>query len=71
LFVPDSDPLRFYRPIARFAASSLNSKGMLYFEINPDYAKPICDMLNASGFTDVEVLRDTFAKQRFIKATHE
>ena len=71
LFVPDSDPLRFYRQIAGFAASSLNSKGMLYFEINPDFAKPICDMLNASGFSDVEVLRDTFAKQRFIKATHE
>ena len=71
LFVPDSDPLKFYRPISEFAAHSLAPKGRLYFEINPDYAQQICDLLKADGFTDIEVIRDTSAKQRFIKATYE
>lgn len=71
LFVPDSDPLKFYRPISGFATHSLAPKGRLYFEINPDYAQQICDMLKAHGFTGIEVIRDTSAKQRFIKATYE
>ncbi|MDE6651348.1 MAG: peptide chain release factor N(5)-glutamine methyltransferase, partial [Paramuribaculum sp.] len=53
LFVPDSDPLRFYRPISGFAAHTLAPKGMLYFEINPDYVRQICDLLKADGFTEI------------------
>lgn len=71
LFVPDSDPLIFYKPIAEFAAESLDKNGMLYFEINPDYARHITDYLKLLSFSDIEIIRDTSAKQRFIKARHE
>ena len=71
LFVPDNDPLKFYKPISRFAAESLSSGGMLYFEINPDYAREISGYLSGLGFEDVEVIKDTSAKNRFIKAVHE
>ncbi len=71
LFVPDSDPLKFYKPISRFAAGSLASGGMVYFEINPDYAREISKCLDDLGFEDIEVIKDTYAKNRFIKAVHE
>lgn len=71
LFVPDDDPLKFYKPIAEFAAGSLKSRGMLYFEINPDYADEISNCLRGSGFEDIEIIKDTSAKNRFIKAVHE
>lgn len=71
LFVPDDDPLKFYKPIAEFATVSLKSSGMLYFEINPDYAAEISNCLRGSGFEDIEIIKDSSAKNRFIKAVHE
>lgn len=47
LFVPDDDPLLFYRAIARYALTALASGGWLYFEINPLYADALCDMLRS------------------------
>lgn len=69
LFVPDSDPLRFYRPIAASASVALKPGGMLYFEINPMFAADIEATLSAAGFTDVRVSRDFRGKQRFARAT--
>lgn len=67
LFVPDDDPLRFYRAIADYAQVHLAEGGSLYFEINPLFANELKEMLQAKGFTDVEIVNDSFGKQRFIK----
>ena len=68
LFVPDDDPLLFYRHIMNYAQSSLKSGGRLYFEINPLYADSIVEQLQQLDFTDVDKINDQFAKARFIKA---
>lgn len=68
LFVPDDDPLLFYRAIARHAVSSLMPGGSLYLEINPLFAGSLKTMLAQSGFRDIEVIDDQFGRQRFVKA---
>ena len=68
LFVPDDDPLLFYRAIARFAQQALDTDGSLYFEINPLYVDEMKQMLYNEGFTHTEVRNDQFNKQRFIKS---
>lgn len=65
LFVPDSDPLRFYRPIATFAASSLRPGGSLYLEINPLFAGKLTQLLRSAGFADISTRRDSSGKLRF------
>ncbi len=69
LFVPDNDPLEFYRPIAEYASQALKKDGMLYFEINPLFASDVAVLLKNTGFTDVQIFRDYRAKQRFARAT--
>jgi release factor glutamine methyltransferase len=69
LFVPDDDPLLFYRHIMLYAVSALKQGGRLYYEINPIYADSIVDNLQALGFVDVVKIDDQYGKTRFIKAT--
>ena len=68
LFVPDDDPLLFYRTIARFAAKTLNPGRALYFEINPLYVSEMQQMLSKEGFSHTEIRNDQFGKQRFTKS---
>jgi len=68
LFVPDDDPLLFYRAIAQYAQTALKPDGWLYFEINPLYAEALRDMLSKMSFCDIEIKTDQFGKQRMIKA---
>ena len=68
LFVPDEDPLKFYRAIAEFASTELRSLGMLYFEINPLYEKETREMLEGFGFKDIETKEDAFGKKRMMRA---
>ncbi|MCI6159825.1 MAG: peptide chain release factor N(5)-glutamine methyltransferase [Prevotellaceae bacterium] len=68
LFVPDGDPLKFYRSIARYAAVALKEDGELYFEINPLYATDLVDMLRGEGFSHIELRHDAFGKQRLARA---
>lgn len=68
LFVPDSDPLKFYRAIAPEAFGGLRPGGRLYFEINPRHADELKAMLQHDGFTDVELWRDAQGAYRYIKA---
>ena len=68
LFVPDDDPLLFYRHIMNYAISALRQEGKLYFEINPIYADSIVEQLQQLGFADVQKIDDQFGKTRFIKA---
>lgn len=67
LFVPDADPLLFYRAITRLAVQTLSKGGRLYFEINPIYADDTCHMMRAEGMTEVELRSDMYGKQRMAK----
>ncbi len=66
LFVPDDDPLLFYRAIARYASITLNPDGLLFFEINPLYADETADVLQQNGVKNVMIKDDVFGKKRFI-----
>lgn len=71
LFVPDNDPLLFYRAIAEYATEHLKSSGRLYFEINESYPKETATLLEQKGFCQVNVHPDNYGKQRFISAFKE
>ena len=69
LFVPDDDPLLFYRAIAQYAIEGLKPQGSLFFEINPLYADDLAQMLRLMSYHDISIRRDQFGKPRFLKAT--
>lgn len=69
LFVPDEDPLLFYRAITRFAKTALQDGGNLYFEINPLYAQQLEQLMQEEGFSDIRFRYDSFGKQRFARGT--
>ena len=68
LFVPDNDPLRFYRAIARYGRETLKDGGALLFEINPLLAEEMRRMLEAESYRRIEIVADEFGKERFAKA---
>lgn len=68
LFVPDDDPLRFYRAIAHYAWETLKPNGLLFFELNPLYASETKAMVRELGFAETDIKQDMFGKQRFLKA---
>lgn len=70
LFVPDDDPLRFYRAIARYALRSLSNGGSLLFECNTRYAEATGEMMREMGFEDVTVNDDCFGLPRFVKGSN-
>lgn len=65
LFVPDTDPLMFYRAITRYAVDSLNEGGRLLFECNTLYAGDTARMMADEGMTATQVYDDCFGKPRF------
>lgn len=67
LFVPDSDPLLFYRAIARYASKALKPGGRLLFETNTAYAHEVAQTMADEGFTAIEVRNDCFGKPRMVK----
>ena len=69
LFVPDSDPLLFYRAIARYASKALKPGGRLLFETNTAYAHEVAQTMANEGFTAIEVRNDCFGKPRMVKGT--
>lgn len=68
LFVPDNDPLLFYRGIARYASVALKPGGKLYFEINAAYGNDTAKLLSEFHFADIEVVRDFYGRDRFVSA---
>jgi len=68
LFVPDNDPLLFYKKIALTAKSILKDKGTIYFEINCRYGLQTLDLLKNLGYMDIIIIKDIYNKDRFIKA---
>ena len=67
LFVPNTDPLRFYRAIAQLALSNLSPGGTLYFEINRAYGAETCNLLRDLGFCDVELRKDFYGNDRMVR----
>ena len=68
LFVPDNDPLLFYRTIAKKAQTMLVEGGKLYFEINRAYGKETCQMLSNFGYKRIELRKDFADNDRMIRA---
>lgn len=67
LFVPDNDPLLFYRAIAHYASKALKPGGRLLFETNTAYAHEVAQTMADEGFTAIEVRNDCFGKPRMVK----
>ena len=68
LFVPDDDPLLFYRTIGQKALTMLVPGGILCFEINPLYCDQLIELLRSQGYCEVEAVSDSFGKRRFVTA---
>ncbi len=68
LFVPDSEPLLFYRKIAEIGKELLMNDGMLFFEINRRFGKETVDMLTHLGYSDIKLRQDQFGNDRMVKA---
>lgn len=67
LFVPDNDPLVFYKHIARFAKTHLHANGALFFECHQQYVKQVLAALKEMGF-DAQQKADLFGNDRMVKA---
>ena len=68
LFVPDDDPLLFYRKIAQLGCDMLKEGGSLYFEINRAYGQDTSLMLSELGYSRIELKKDSWGNDRMIKA---
>lgn len=68
LFVPNDDPLLYYRAIARLGKTWLQTDGSLYFEINAQYGSQTAKMLEAEGYHAIEIIQDISHKERIVKA---
>ena len=67
LFVPDDDPLRFYRQILALAKKQLNPDGQVWFEINERMGEEMLSLCHEIGFSNAEVLEDFAGKLRFCR----
>lgn len=68
LFVPDDDPLRFYRCIAHFCQEHLSANGFLFLEVNEFNAQELVALLTEMGFAEVALEKDMQGKNRMIRA---
>jgi release factor glutamine methyltransferase len=67
LFVPDDDPLKFYRSILDYAVNMLTAGGKIYFEINEAQGASAADLITSYSYSGVTVIKDMNNKDRFIK----
>lgn len=68
LFVPDNDPLLFYRKVAAFGRQKLRPGGYLFFEINEAFGRDVCEHLEKTGYAQVELRKDLPGKDRMVRA---
>jgi len=68
LFVPEDNPLLFYKAIADFAMSNLNPNGLLFLEINENLGKETVELLESKGFKNIELRKDMSGRDRMIRA---
>ena len=69
LFVKDDDALQFYKAISQFSRNNLSEKGLLFFEINEYLGNEMIQLLEKDNFSNIELKKDMFGKNRMIKAT--
>lgn len=67
LFVPDDDPLLFYRQILRLAKTQLAPDGQVWFEINERMGEEMLQLCHELVFAEAEILLDFFGKPRFCR----
>ena len=70
LFVPDDDPLLFYRQILHLTKNQLNPHGQVWFEINEQMGEGMLHLCREMGFADAEILLDFAEKPRFCRAVN-
>ena len=68
LFVPDNDPLVFYKEIIRLANDVLADDGVIWVEINEALGQETLDLFIGAGYENAILLKDIHEKDRFIKA---
>jgi release factor glutamine methyltransferase len=66
LFVPDENPLLFYKAIADFAHNNLTENGWLFFEIHRDFGNQVMELLDKKGFNDIQLRKDMAGNNRMI-----
>ena len=71
LFVPDNDPLLFYRAITMKASKMLKEKGILAFEINRRFGQEVKGLMEQNGFSDTEIIKDQFSNDRIVIGNYE
>ena len=71
LFVPDSDPLVFYRKILEYAQKALKPDGQIWFEINERFGKETAELCREKGFKNVEIIKDFRGKERVVRAQRQ
>ena len=69
LFVPDDNPLLFYRAICAYAATALRKGGAIFFEINSRFPRQVCSELQNLGFAEAVASRDYKGNWRYVTAT--
>jgi len=70
LFIPETDPLLFYRRIVELASLSLNPRGYLYFEINENHGQETANLFNNKNWNNIEIIKDFLGKDRFVCAQY-
>ena len=68
LFVPDDDPLLFYRVIADYGQDHLVDEGHIFFEVNSAYANQVGEHLKQKGYKETKIVNDQYDKERFVWA---
>ncbi len=71
LFVPNDDPLLFYKRIAVIALTKLTANGMLFFEIHERFGKETIRILSDLGYVSCEIIKDMQGKDRMVKAARK
>jgi len=66
IFVPDNDPLVFYKFILKLAQTNLNIGGKIFFEINPKFINRLLNLIKQNGYFNIAIHKDFFEKKRFI-----
>jgi release factor glutamine methyltransferase len=69
LFVPDEDPLIFYRALAKFASHRLHENGSIYMEIHEDLGNDVVRLFSDEGYNKIELRKDMQQKNRMVKVS--
>ena len=68
LFVPDYNPLLFYKALVSLAESHLKPSGAIFMEINEQFGRQTAELFNSDYFAEIEIIKDLFGKERIVKA---